>query len=503
MTERRAINVVWFKRDLRLQDHAPLLSAIETGLPTLLMFMVEPSQLQNPHLSLRHWRFMHESIRDMNRQLAAACSKAEVTLMHGECIEVMARLQQRYAIQNVFSHEESGDASTFSRDRTLKHWCTEQGIHWREFPSNAVMRGCFNRGNWDTHWKAVMRAPVLGPTLARLQTVSLPPSWHWQPPDSWLLAEPAFQSGGESAAQAWLNEFFEFRGKEYVAAISSPSLSRTGCSRLSPYLAFGNLSLRQVYQRLLAHWHTPGWRRSLSALASRLHWHCHFIQKFETECAMEFRPVNKAYLDFPYRHDEQVEADFNAWFNGQTGYPLVDACMRCLHATGYINFRMRAMLVSFLCHQLNIDWKRGVKPLARLFLDYEPGIHYPQFQMQAGVTGINTIRIYNPVLQSQEQDPNGVFIRQWVPELNGLPDDLLHTPWEMTPLEEQMFQLHIGTDYPAPLVELKTTAAAARERLWQWRNRPEVQTEARRLLRRHVRNPGKPTGRKHAQKASA
>lgn len=111
MTERGVINVVWFKRDLRLQDHAPLLSAIETDLPTLLLFMVEPSQLQNPHLSLRHWRFMHESIRDMNRQLAAACSKAEVTLLHGECIEVMARLQQRYVIQNLFSHEESGDAS--------------------------------------------------------------------------------------------------------------------------------------------------------------------------------------------------------------------------------------------------------------------------------------------------------------------------------------------------------------------------------------------------------
>ena len=505
--------LVWFKRDLRCEDHAAIVEAVKLG-PIRCIYVLEPTLWLQPDVSLQHFEFIRECLQDLDTQLRLHGGALEVHL--GEVTEVLTKIWHASPFQGLHSHQETGNRFTYTRDREVSKWCQSHGVHWGEYIQFGVTRALKDRNIWQSSWQKHMEVPVHAlPQIqfwkASLSNESILHSGaHYLTPSTMPAPQhlshdpPLRQRGGRSVALKTLNSFLKQRSMWYRGGISSPLSAPDACSRLSVYLSYGCLSMREVVQAtneelLITPPHATRKKSGLSAFMSRLYWHCHFIQKLESEPEIEWQNMHRGYDGL--RENEFNQEYFDALKNGRTGWPMVDACVVMLRETGWLNFRMRAMLVSVAAYPLWLHWRPVGEWLATQFLDYEPGIHWSQLQMQSGTTGINVTRVYNPIKQAQDHDEKSFFVRKWLPYMRKVPDTWVFEPWKMTQEVQNNIGLYLGKDIPAPMVDIPIATKTSKDRLHARRNLSEVRAGKKSVIDKHASRANKTVHKKSKVKA--
>eukprot|EP00928_Gymnodinium_smaydae_P016169 TRINITY_DN16026_c0_g1_i1.p1 TRINITY_DN16026_c0_g1~~TRINITY_DN16026_c0_g1_i1.p1 ORF type:complete len:614 (-),score=74.81 TRINITY_DN16026_c0_g1_i1:104-1735(-) len=406
-----------------------------------------------------------------------------LTVRQGEAVAILQELHKERPVMRLLSHEETGHGDSYARDRRVSAWCRSNHVEWLQFPQSTVVRGLSLSDPWEPIWQASLDsfmavepkqdpfgalASVASQKLHSLESVGILTPTQLGLDATRAADRPYRQQGGESKALELLRTFLSTRGEHYSGSISSPNTAWTACSRLSPYIAWGHISIRTLFRSVEEKKQVAKgkWSRSLNAFLTRLYWRGHYCQRFEMRCWMEHRSLCEAWEhlrrgntfefgDLSLLGENTEQERIAAFKAGRTGYPMVDACMRCLLQTGWLNFRMRCMLVSFATFNLWLDWRAIAAHMAHCFLDFEPGIHYCQLQMQAGTTG-RDLRCYSITRQAKDQDPKGEFIRRYVPELANVRNEFIHEPWK-----KANASANSDSTYPSRIVdEVKTSKAA-------------------------------------------
>lgn len=474
------MHIVWFKRDLRIQDHEALAQATKHG-PILPLYILEPELWQQPDMSYRHYIFLQDCLSDLTQAFEKLGQKLIIKV--GNAVDVLEGIRKFHTIESLWSHQETWNGWTYERDKAVKRWCKSQNVPWHEPVQNGVVRRLDDRNGWAARWYHQMTLTLIDKPLNLKTTIEIPIDTLPSYAELGLRKDGSsgLQKGGRIEGLKLLNSFLYERGEGYTKEMSSPVKGFESCSRLSSYLAFGTMSIREVFQacekrnqgiKHMSRGEKGKWSSSMRSFSGRLRWHCHFIQKLEDEPRIEFKNMHPVY-DSLRAHDFNNNY-FEAWKSAMTGYPMVDACMGALTATGWLNFRMRAMVMSFVSYHLWLHWRKPALHLANLFTDYEPSIHYSQVQMQSGTTGINGIRIYNPIKQGIDHDPKGLFIRYWIPELRDMDQESIHRPWQAI---SQM------NGYSLTIVDEKIARKSAAEKLYGLRKSNATHKEtAKKLL---------------------
>ena len=528
--------IYWLKRDFRLHDNPALSAALAEHASVLPLFILEPSAVAAPETSAFHLHAQTDAFNGLTHRVAEGGGQTATAL--AEVVNRLDQLHQLLPVTHLISHEETGNNRTYDRDKAVAAWCQQHGVTWTELQQHGVFRGAVDRDRRHRYWEAFMNAPLLPvPTelhrlrvpevyrstvtvcdresLASAPTDSVspaaPPADKWQP-DPQLLGSttrahfPIDHNGekleeeqrlyvqpvNEPAADRTLDTFLGARAINYSKGMSSPNTAFYNCSRLSVHFAWGTKSVRSVYQetrrridelRAIGDPWSKAMGRNLRSFLSRLHWHDHFTQRLESEVEMEHRPLNPNFWELKLEDDPGF---LSAWLSGRTGFPMVDACMRCMATTGYMNFRMRSMITSAATHLLHLDFRSIDKGMARLYTDYEPGIHLSQLQMQSGMVGINTLRTYSPEKQLLDHDKQGEFVHRWVPELRG---------YTVRQIIQRDLSKGIG-EYPPALVDRKQRAGSYKQQLNALKYRPGAEEVTQQVFALHGSRRGPRRGRR-------
>ncbi len=475
------MNILWFKKDLRVSNNEALNNAINNG-PFIPLYIFEPELYQQQDYTFRHVQFLKECLHELQKNLQLLSLKLIIKI--GTTISILNAINKKTPINMIFSHQETGNYWTFTRDLAIQKWCKTHTINWVESNQFGVIRKLNNRDGWSTKWHDFITKSIPNKKNLIIKNNINLKSKNIDEFDHFFKSshQKEIQKGGSHEANTLLKSFINNRGEYYHKEISSPVTAFKSCSRLSPHLSFGTIALRTIYQEITAKKQLTKsllknnqgkWNGALSAILGRLRWHCHFIQKLEDEPRIETENLHPAYnlIDKPINYEY-----FDAWKEGKTGFPMVDACMRALAKTGWLNFRMRAMVTSFACHHLWLPWKLVSSYLANCFTDYEPGIHYSQIQMQAGTTGINTLRIYNPIKQGIDHDPDCIFIKEWIPELENLDPSLIHMVHESN---------LYSPNYPKTIVNEKQARDFAKNTLFKLRKTSSFKEMSAKINKKH------------------
>jgi deoxyribodipyrimidine photo-lyase len=461
--------LVWHRSDLRTADNPALAAAAGAGDPHPV-FVVDPRYYGESGLACdARLRFMHECLDDLDAQYRDRGGSLALRL--GDPREELRALIDEGFVDEIYCNRTT--TARYGREvgQEVRSWdavtaVADDGIRrpGRRHRDGTV--AVDTREGWrdePTPWRDHCEAYFERDTAPRPDPVpenAVPPTTTVEAVESRFDVDPDKRDvprGGTVAGNERLSALLD-RIHEYPEVVSPPAAAAERSSRLSAYLAFGALSPREVYQRV----QDARDSRGKSMFVSRLYWNRHYTQKLADWPGWTDRAVNPAMRGL-YRDDHDPEL-VAAWQRGETGFPMVDAAMRALVETGYINFRLRALVATFFQYVLGEWWRRGADFMYRHLIDADPAINYTQWQSQCNLTGVHPVRVYDPAKQVREYDSDGTFVREWVPELAPLPDEHLPRP-EKTPLAvQEAVGVRVGEDYPYPVVDYERRATAARER---------------------------------------